>query len=77
LVVSCHQCETVRPWVIEAVYLFDAQELVRALQSGRVKLGIASSVRQQLCNEAEICPTQRNGRLALSAEQRTLLALFR
>jgi hypothetical protein len=65
-----------RPWVIENVYLFDAPQLVRRLRSRGVKIGIATSVRQQLWDEAEIYPTARNTRLILSNAQRKLLAHF-
>jgi len=68
---------TVRPWVIDAVYLFDAHELVGVLRSRGLKIGVATSVRQQLWNEAEIYPTQQNTRLVLSDEQGRLLARFR
>lgn len=68
---------TVRPWVIETVFLFDAAELVADLQSRGVKVGVASSVRQDLWQAAEIYPTQRKERLVLTAEHRRRLALFR
>ena len=66
----------VRPWVIEAVHLFDARELVNVLRARGRKVGIASSVIQSLWDDAEIYPIQRNNRLLLSDEQRGLLALF-
>jgi hypothetical protein len=66
----------VRPWVIEAVYLFDAHELVQGLRSRGVKTGVATSVRQHLWDEAEVYPIPRNTRLMLSEEQRKLLARF-
>ncbi|HBR14989.1 MAG TPA: hypothetical protein DD723_05535 [Candidatus Omnitrophica bacterium] len=65
-----------RPWVIEAVYLFDADDLVSRLE-GRVKIGIARSVKREFWEEAEIYPNQKNTRLPLSDEQRCLLALFK
>jgi len=67
---------SVRPWVIDAVYLFDARELVSVLRSRGLKVGVATSVRQQLWDEAKIYPHQRNHGLVVSDEQRTLLALF-
>jgi len=66
-----------RPWRIEAVFLFDARNLVDALRSSGVKIGIATSVRQQFWMDAEIFPKQRNKTLILSDEQRKQLALFR
>ena len=66
----------VRPWVIEAVYLFDAHQLVHKLRSRGVKIGVATSVRQQLWEEAEVYPTPRNTRFILSEMQRQSLACF-
>ncbi len=65
------------PWVIAAVYLFDARELVAALRARGVKLGIAASVTRPLWDAAELWPAPRNPRWLLSAEQGTLLAMFR
>jgi len=65
---------TIRPWVISSVFLFEAEELVNAL--GGARIGIATSVRRQLWNDAEIYPEQRTMRLLLSPEQRALLAHF-
>jgi hypothetical protein len=66
-----------RPWAIEGVFLFDAQDLVARLRHRGLKIGIATSVRQQLWREAEIYPLQNNDLLNLSAEQRKALTLFR
>lgn len=66
----------VRPWVIEAAFLFDADELVEALHRRGVKVGIATSVARQYWEEAEVYPSQHNLRLSLSPENRNLLALF-
>jgi len=67
---------TTRPWVIEAVYLFDAHDLVRELEARGVKIGVATSVRQGLWERAEIYPRQHNPALVLSREQKSALALF-
>lgn len=67
---------TTRPWLISNVYLFDAQRLVGELK-GKVKIGIATSVRNELWDAAEIYPAQRNRDLVLSDEEKELLALFR
>ena len=64
-----------RPWVIEAVYLFNETDLMRKL-TGKVKIGTATSIRQGLWDEAEIYPKQHNRLLKLSQDQRDLLALF-
>jgi hypothetical protein len=66
-----------RPHSIEYVFLFEAASLHTRLLESRVKLGIATSVRQHLWQEAEIYPTQRNQALLLSEGQRQLLGLFR
>ncbi len=67
---------TVRPWVIESVYLFDTHKLMPALRDRGVRLGIATSVAKQFWDEAEIYPSQRNQEVTLSDEQRGLLGLF-
>ena len=66
----------VRPWTIVSVHLFDASELAGDLRKRGVKVGVASSVRQVLWQEAEIYPQQRNCRLLLTPGQREMLALF-
>ncbi len=65
-----------RPWVIESVFLFEAQMLVEELKRSGVAIGVASSVREDLWTKAEIYPVQRNDVLELSEEQRAALALF-
>ncbi|MDQ6834281.1 MAG: hypothetical protein M3008_12860, partial [Chloroflexota bacterium] len=67
---------THRPWVIRSVFLFDAHDLVIELSARGSKLGVASSVPRRYWDAAEIYPAQRNNRLLLSDEQRTMLALF-
>ena len=67
----------VRPWIIEAVFLFDAKEISSQLEAQRVQSGIASSVRKYLWEQAEIYPDQKCAKLMVSEEQRKQLALFR
>ena len=67
----------VRPWVIESVYCFDALRLVKQLESDKVKIGTATSVKQRLWIEAEVYPKSNNRLIVLSNEQCRLLALFR
>lgn len=67
----------VRPWTIEKVFLFDAKSLVHELQTAGVKIGIATSIRQRLWENAEIHPAVRNELFELSPAQRETLALFR
>ncbi len=66
-----------RPWVIEDVYLFQAQALLAELQGHSIRIGIATSVRQDLWTAARIYPDQISSLLPLSAEQRAALALFK
>lgn len=65
-----------RPWCIEAVYLFDAKQLLDEQQTRRVKSGIASSVRAAQWAAAEIYPCATNGALLVSPAQVELLQLF-
>ena len=66
----------VRPWVIEAVYLFDGVALVGKLRERRVKIGTGTSVRREFWNEAEVYPKHNNPVLGVSEEQAYLLGLF-
>lgn len=65
-----------RPWLIEAVFLFEAQTLLDALKHRGVKIGIATSVARQYWSEAQICPMSGNSPFALTVEQREALSLF-
>jgi hypothetical protein len=64
------------PWLIESIFLFNAQELLNALRERRVQIGSSTSVTGPLWERAEIYPTPRNQRLTLSDEERKLLLLF-
>ena len=66
----------VRPWIIEQVFLFEAEPLVTALRHNGLKIGIATSVRRHFWDEAEIYPTAANPLYQLSDEQRKALTLF-
>ena len=66
----------VRPWIIEAVFLFDTHNLVPQLEALGVRIGIASSVRQQFWEQAEIYPNQSSAKLMVSEKQRKQLRLF-
>lgn len=66
-------CGRTRPWVIESVFLFQAAELLGRLT---VKIGIATSVRKSLWNDAKIYPCD-SSLLPLEQSQKDLLALFR
>jgi hypothetical protein len=67
---------TTRPWLISYVYLFNAAELIGALNRRGAKIGIATSIQGELWEAAEIYPTPRNSQLLLSDEQRSQLRLF-
>jgi hypothetical protein len=64
-----------RPLTIASVHIFETATLLAAL-TGRVKIGIASSVRQPLWDSAEIYPRATSTDLRLSHEQQSMLALF-
>jgi len=64
------------PWIIEAVFLFDAQHLFMALRERNVHIGTRTSIITELWDRAEIYPRQHNTTLLLSEEQRAMLALF-
>lgn len=66
-----------RPWAITHVYLFDAKALHTDQAAHGVKSGIASSVRNDLWDAAEIYPQPNNPAMPLSDEQCAMLALFR
>jgi hypothetical protein len=67
---------TARPWVIDQVFLFDADALVRELRARGLNPGIATSVRQELWRGAELYPNSNVSLYQLSERQRELLALF-
>lgn len=66
-----------RPWLIHRVFVFEARSLHGALQSRGVKLGVATSIRADLWNQAELYPTAACKLLCLSEPQRRALELFR
>jgi len=65
-----------RPWLINYVFLFNAQELIGELKSRGIKVGIATSVRNMLWEAAELYPNQQNRELMLSVEQKRMLSIF-
>ena len=68
---------TSQPWTIVSVFLFEATSLMKSLQERGVKIGVATSVRQQLWREAEIYPSANNPALPLTTAQVEALKLFR
>jgi hypothetical protein len=67
---------TLRPFCIDAVYLFDAHRLHTELQERGVKVGIATSVRATHWEQAEIYPRSNNQLLVVGEAQRRQLAMF-
>jgi hypothetical protein len=63
-----------RPWIIEAIFLFDAQEVSSQLETQGVRIGIASSVRKRLWEQAEIFPNHRYAKFIVSEEQEKQLS---
>jgi hypothetical protein len=67
---------TIRPWCIQAVYVFQAQRLRSVQQARGVKHGVASSATRPQWEAAEIYPTATNIRLAVTGEQAEQLRIF-
>jgi hypothetical protein len=67
---------TLRPFCIDAVYLFHAHRLHTELQERGVKVGVATSIRTVHCELAEIYPRSNNPLLVVSDAQRSRLAMF-
>ncbi len=68
---------THRPLCVHGVYLFRTADLIRGLRSRGLRIGVASSVRKELWQRAEIYPASANPALALGEAQQYALSLFR
>ena len=68
---------TVRAWKVDAVYLFDSQQLLDQQRARGVKIGVASGVRDAQWLAAELYPTNTNETLLVTKDQRNQLSLFR
>ena len=66
-----------RPWVIESVFLFDSRSLIPQLRARGIKIGVATSVARRYWDDAEVYPSQTNDSLVLTAEQRSVLEMFK
>ena len=64
------------PFRVASVYLFKTEDLVATLKAAGVDIGIATSVRKALWEEAEIYPVARSSSLVLTEDQKRLLGLF-
>jgi hypothetical protein len=73
---SVSSLNTTRPWCIEAVYLFEARQLLTEQMARGVKRGVASSVIRQQWEAAEIYPSAINPQLAVTPQQAEQLRLF-
>ncbi len=73
---SAADAHTIRPWRIDAAYLFDSANLLAEQRARNVKIGVATEVRQAQWTAAEIYPTPANLTLPLTEERRHLLRLF-
>lgn len=67
---------TARPWLIDHVYLFQADILVAQLRLQGVKIGTATSLSCSFWQAAEIYPEGRNPILPINPSIRQQLALF-
>lgn len=67
---------TLRPFCIDAVYLFDARRLRIELGERGVKFSEATSVRGAYWDEAELYPRSNNPLLVVTEAQRRQLAMF-
>ena len=65
-----------RPWVIEAVFLFDAKKLRELLKQRGVKVGSATGVAEELWRAAKVYPSGKSDLLTLTDDQRRLLTMF-
>ena len=67
-----------RPWVIESVFLFEAEALVRELraQNPKKRIGLAAHVYVKLWRKAMIYPDGVSSLLPVTDAQRDRLALF-
>ncbi len=62
--------------VVDHVYIFDGKALASELLRRGVKFGVATSVKKDQWEAAEIYPIQRNKTIILADDQKKLLGLF-
>jgi hypothetical protein len=75
--VPARSAGTHRPWTIDHVHLFDAQGLADALRAYMRRIGVATSVRAEYWQAAEIYPRPAKPVLRLTADQIAALDGFR
>jgi hypothetical protein len=66
----------VQPWLIRNVFLFEADILLKSLNSRCVKIGTATSVSSAHWADAEIYPVNNNPSYPLNVTQTRMLELF-
>lgn len=66
----------IRPWVIDAVYLLEREQLLARLSERGVKIGVATSVQKAIWDSARIFPPRLSARYRVTDRQRYLLSLF-
>lgn len=64
-----------RPFLISFAFLFNGAEIISVLKSRGVKIGIATSIKEDVWGEAEVYP-RHNSKFPLSEEIRKSLSLF-
>ena len=67
---------TTRPWGINEVFLLEAQPLIDRLRARGVKLGVATSVREEEWKAARIFPASSGSPLKLTHAQQGDIRLF-
>jgi len=71
-----HSRGSTRPLIINSVFLFETAKLINQLKKRAVKIGITTSITQELWNNAEIFPSQRNNLLPITEKQKEFLKYF-
>jgi hypothetical protein len=65
-----------RPWCIEHVHLFYGPELTEAILKKGSKPGIATSIKKEYWDQAELWPEQKSRALVLEETQKSALNMF-
>ena len=68
--------DATRPWGIDEVILFEAESLIDRLRDRDVKIGVATSVREEEWESARIYPVSSNSPLEISQNQQDGIRLF-
>lgn len=68
---------TIRPWVINEVFLFKAKPLVEALRKNNKKISTATYIRKKCWERARIYPVSSNSPLQLPESQQICIRRFK